>query len=96
MEGQEIKALRRRLGWTQTDLADHLHVTVNAVSKWERGDSNPDPYRAAAVEQLIRRLDEADAEQRRQEFLRGLGRAALAFGVGGLLAYLFDEATKDR
>ncbi len=40
--GNAIKALRLREGYTQQELADHLHVTDKAVSKWERGLSVPD------------------------------------------------------
>lgn len=35
--GNRISALRRQKGWTQKELADRLHVTDKAVSKWERG-----------------------------------------------------------
>lgn len=38
--GQLIRYLRRELGITQKDLAEELHVTDKAVSKWERGVSH--------------------------------------------------------
>ena len=37
--GQFIRALRKRRGMTQRELADQLHITDRAVSKWERGVS---------------------------------------------------------
>lgn len=37
-----IKALRKEKGMTQKDLADQLHITDRAVSKWERGLCAPD------------------------------------------------------
>lgn len=40
--GTQIKALRRRRGATQEALAQHLNVTPQAVSKWERGVTAPD------------------------------------------------------
>lgn len=40
--GSQIKALRQRKGVTQDALAQHLGVTAQAVSKWERGVATPD------------------------------------------------------
>ena len=40
--GNQIKALRLRRGVTQEALAQHLGVTAQAVSKWERGAATPD------------------------------------------------------
>lgn len=37
--GKKIADLRRQMGWTQKQLAEQLHVTDKAVSKWERGAS---------------------------------------------------------
>ncbi len=37
-----IVKLRKEKGYTQQDLADKLHITDKAVSKWERGLSYPD------------------------------------------------------
>lgn len=40
--GEKIAALRKENGLTQKQLADRLHVTDKAVSKWERGLNFPD------------------------------------------------------
>ena len=40
--GQFIAERRRLLGLTQLQLAERLHVTDRAVSKWERGKAMPD------------------------------------------------------
>ena len=40
--GAFVAENRRKLGLTQKALADRLHVTDKAVSKWERGLSYPD------------------------------------------------------
>lgn len=37
-----IKKLRKEKGMTQKELADFLHITDRAVSKWERGLCAPD------------------------------------------------------
>lgn len=37
--GNYIKKQRTSLNLTQKDLADELHISFQAVSKWETGDS---------------------------------------------------------
>jgi DNA-binding transcriptional regulator YiaG len=38
MQGVEIRALRKKLGWTQMALAEAIGVTSNTVARWERGE----------------------------------------------------------
>lgn len=38
MQSQNIKMFRMQKGLTQKELADLLHVTAQAVSRWEKGD----------------------------------------------------------
>ena len=40
--GMKIADLRKRRGFTQRELAEQLHVTDKAVSKWERGINFPE------------------------------------------------------
>lgn len=40
--GMKITDLRKRRGFTQRELAEQLHVTDKAVSKWERGINFPE------------------------------------------------------
>ena len=40
--GERIKTLRKKNDMTQEKLADFLHVSYQAVSKWECGIANPD------------------------------------------------------
>lgn len=40
--GDKIKMLRCERNITQAQLANHLHVTAQAVSKWEKGIASPD------------------------------------------------------
>ncbi|MGG3450557.1 helix-turn-helix domain-containing protein [Domibacillus aminovorans] len=40
--GDKLKKLRQENGYSQNQLADKLHVTAQAVSKWENNKSVPD------------------------------------------------------
>ena len=40
--GQRIKSLRLEKGVTQEELANHLGLSYQAVSKWENNISTPD------------------------------------------------------
>lgn len=39
---EQLKKLRQAQGLSQEDVATHLYVTRQAVSKWENGDGTPD------------------------------------------------------
>lgn len=34
---KRVKALRRQLGWTQTEFAEELGINVRSVKRWEAG-----------------------------------------------------------
>ena len=42
MLAENIRRYRKSLGYTQEQLAERLGITLGAVSKWERGGSEPD------------------------------------------------------
>lgn len=56
-----IKEFRRRMGWTQWELAEHLGVDQGTVSRWERGVENPRPVTDAKIRDLILRADDQQA-----------------------------------
>lgn len=39
---ENLKSHRARMGMTQEELAEMLHITPQSVSKWERGETYPD------------------------------------------------------
>lgn len=51
--GGVIFRLRRERGLTQRELAERLHVTDKAVSKWERGQGCPDVSLLTALSQAL-------------------------------------------
>lgn len=40
--GSQIASLRKAKGLTQSELSERLHISYQAVSKWERGETLPD------------------------------------------------------
>lgn len=72
MVSTNIKVLRKEKGITQKELADHLHVTAQAVSRWEAGDVEPSidtiveiaKYFGVSTDEL---LTEIKTQQEKQE-----------------------------
>lgn len=82
-----LKKLRRSRGNTQEELANHLGISVQAVSKWERGDGLPDimllpriaSYYSTTVDSLlgcdeIRRREDIAAFEEEAHRLINLGK----------------------
>ena len=42
--GQNIALYRKRMGWTQAELAEKINYSDKSVSKWESGGGAPDVY----------------------------------------------------
>ena len=51
--GAFVAQLRKEKGWTQRELADQLHITDKAVSKWETGASIPDTALLIPLAELL-------------------------------------------
>lgn len=50
---RQIATLRTQSGWTQLELAEKLHYSDKAVSKWERGESIPEIATLVAIAELF-------------------------------------------
>lgn len=53
MIGDKIKLLRRKRKLTQSQLANEINVTAQAVSKWEKGLSYPDIETIIKISELF-------------------------------------------
>lgn len=80
--GRLIVQIRKEKEMTQKDLGERLHVSVQAVSKWERGLNSPD---IALLEPLAEALEitvsELLAGRRGEEPREELVRDSLRFGM---------------
>jgi transcriptional regulator with XRE-family HTH domain len=74
--GENIKRLRKEKNITQEKLAEHLTISCQAISKWERGESFPDitlvipvaSYFGVSTDELLG-VDYAKNEQRIKDYL---------------------------
>jgi len=81
--GENIKRLRRQKGITQETLADRMHVSTAAVSKWERNETFPDiamviplaSYFGVSTDELLG-LDEAKNEEKIKQYIAESERLA--------------------
>ena len=62
MKGEEIKALRLRLGLTQTELATEIGVHQVTVDRWETGGIAPLPIVQRALADLDARRSRVQAQ----------------------------------
>jgi len=74
--GENIKRLRREKNITQEKLSEHLNISCQAISKWERGETFPDitlvipiaSYFGVSTDELLG-VDHAKNEQKIREYL---------------------------
>lgn len=103
--GDNIKRLRRQKGITQETLAERMHVSIAAVSKWERNEALPDismvlplaSYFGVSTDELLG-LDAAKTEERIQEIMNERNRLC-ALGKGheafDLIVAAYEEFPND-
>ena len=51
--GPQIRLLRKRTGMTQQELAAKLFVSQQAIGKWERGESTPNPEAISTMSKIF-------------------------------------------
>lgn len=50
---EKIIALRKKLGWSQEDLAEKMNVSRQAISRWENGTALPDAQNVLQLSKLF-------------------------------------------
>ena len=53
MFGEKLQSLRKRKGMSQEELAQHINVSRQAVSKWELNDTLPDIEKLIKISELF-------------------------------------------
>lgn len=102
---ENIKRLRREKNITQEKLAEHLNVSTQAVSKWERNETYPDitmilplaSYFGVSTDELLG-LDAAKNEAKIQEYLDKyckLGACGKRFEQFNLMCKAYKEFPND-
>ena len=86
--GRQIYILRKMKGMTQSQLADRLHLSFQAVSKWERGETMPDagllPELAEVLETSIDNIltgGERTVENKQRNYTRTVTIAQMREGI---------------
>lgn len=71
----EIVAIRKSLGLTQTDFARLFDAHVMTISKWERGIAMPSPYQVSLMEHFKQKaaLQTEQAQTEVKNLLVGAG-----------------------
>ncbi len=89
--GDKLKTLRQKAGLTQKELGDILHVSHQAVSKWERNQGYPDPSMfsdiANALNTSVSELfyENVDAEEIKKSVYKPVKRTIAIIVILGLV-----------
>jgi len=79
MTAQQIKSIRRRLGWPQERLARELGLSYSSISRWERGETTPSPAAMRLLSDLLR------SAPRKTESYRPVGLGAHRIEISGVV-----------
>jgi len=59
-DAARIIALRKRLGWTQREMAERFHMRQQTISEWETGKYTPTNHSCVLLTALARRYQFSD------------------------------------
>lgn len=66
---EKIYILRKKFGWSQDELAEKLSVSRQSVSKWETGDSVPEPVKLLALAKIFSVSTDYLLDDSQQEYI---------------------------
>ncbi len=66
---EKILTLRKKLGWSQDELAEKLSVSRQSVSKWETGDSVPESAKLPEIAKIFSVSTDYLLDDSKEEFL---------------------------
>ena len=61
MTPQDLARIREGMGWTQTQAAAKVGVSMNTWARWERGEVAPHPLREPHLQRLLRQAERRSA-----------------------------------
>ena len=94
MEKQRIKNIRKRLGWSQTELGKYMGVSRSSVAQWEIGRRSPSKVHKSILLKIEERLNELESEAQKEKFKEGL-KFAIGSGIIALIIWLFPNPKSD-
>ncbi|MBQ8352569.1 MAG: helix-turn-helix transcriptional regulator [Clostridia bacterium] len=88
--GQNIALYRKRMGWTQAELAEKINYSDKSVSKWESGGGAPDVYILMQLAELfgVTVNDLLADEQPKKIPKKNLGLHLLIMGLSSGIVWL--------
>lgn len=66
---EKIYILRKKSGWSQDELAEKISVSRQSVSKWETGDSVPEPVKLLALAKIFSVSTDFLLDDSQQEYI---------------------------
>lgn len=58
-----VKMLRKKMGWSQEDLAREIDVSLSTVQRWEKKDCKPSRLARKELNRLFRRARIGEIEK---------------------------------
>lgn len=59
----DVKAIRRQLGWTQSQLAERLPTTIRTIGRWENEAAQPHQIAQARLKAILHEFEQQPEEK---------------------------------